>query len=402
MTTVGSKGSPLGVRAHGEHVGVGAALASAPMSFIGLIVHNLATRRVRTILTALAVAIAVMTIVTLSVVTASLQSSAVDVLATGNADFTVAQKDVSDVLTSVVTDRQVQSIAATPGIRSAVGVLISTGPLDADHPLFLQIGIAPQDLTPFGVHILAGRAYSATSPNEIMLGYQIAADLGKHVGDHLELANVNYTIVGIYSSGQTFADSASMVPLIALQAANNTPASVTLVAVIVDRGASISRVADEVGAKFPNLATVRTAAQYGQVDRNVVFLNAAQVGARIIAIVIGVIIVSNTMLLSFIERAREFGILRAIGWSRRRLISLVLGEAIGISLLGAAIGVVLSFALTLALERYTALRGILQPQFTAGQFWTAFGSALAIGIFAALYPSFRAAVLKPGSSLRRE
>ncbi len=380
-----------------SHVG-----PSRPLSFIGLMVHNLANRRLRTLLTSLAVAIAVMTIVTLSVVTASLQASAVDILSTGNADFTVAQKDVSDILTSVVTDRQQQTIAATPGVKSAVGVLISTGPLDADHPLFLQIGINPQDLAPFGVHVVAGRAYTPTAPHEIMLGYQIATDLGKHVGDAITVGNLPYTIVGIYSSGQLFADSASMVPLIALQAANRTPATVTLIAVQVDRGASINHVRHLVNGEFPNLATVRTAAEYGQVDRNVVFLNAAQVGARIIAVVIGVIIVSNTMLLSFIERIREFGVLRAIGWSRRRLLSLVLGEAIGISLLGAAIGVALSFALTWGLQRYTALRGILQPQFTASQFWTAFGSALAIGIFAALYPSARAAMLKPGSSLRRE
>ena len=62
------------------------------LSFFRLIVHNLATRRVRTILTAAAVAISVMAIVTLSVVTTSLQRSAASVLQTGRADFAVAQR----------------------------------------------------------------------------------------------------------------------------------------------------------------------------------------------------------------------------------------------------------------------------------------------------------------------
>src|SRR5664279_6287759 len=69
------------------------------MSFIGLILHNLNTRRIRTLLTAFAVAVSVMAVVTLGVVTASLKSSAAEVLSAGTSDFTVAQRGSSDVLT---------------------------------------------------------------------------------------------------------------------------------------------------------------------------------------------------------------------------------------------------------------------------------------------------------------
>jgi len=44
----------------------------------------------------------------------------------------------------------------------------------------------------------------------------------------------------------------------------------------------------------------------------------------------------------------------------------------------------------------------LQAQFTAGEFWTALYAAIFIGVLAALYPSARAAMLRPGASLRRE
>lgn len=110
----------------------------------------------------------------------------------------------------------------------------------------------------------------------------------------------------------------------------------------------------------------------------------------------------NTMLLSFIERIREFGLLRAVGWSRRRLLSLVIGEALGISVLGAAVGVAFAFALTYALARFSTLRGLLQPEFSASIFWMALYSAIGIGLIAALYPSARAALLRPGIALRKE
>ena len=381
---------------------IGANGKSAGLSFVGLIVHNLGTRRVRTALTALAVAIAVMAVVTLSVLTDSLKSSAAEVLSAGNADFTVAQKSVSDLLNSVVTDTQVAKIASTPGVASAVGVLVATIKLDPAHPLFLEIGITPESLSPFGVHVVAGRAYDATAPDEVMLGWQAADEFGKKVGSSIVMDGNRLRVVGIYSTGQVFADSASMMPLAILQARERKPATVTLTVVRVTKGASIEGVRRAIEQANPNLATVRSATEYGRVDRNLQFLGAAQTGARIIALVIGVIIVMNTMLLSFVERIREFGVLRAIGWSRSRLLGLVLGEAVGISFLGAGLGVVFAFVLTWGLQRFSPLRGILQAQFTAGEFWTALYAAIFIGVLAALYPSARAAMLRPGASLRRE
>ena len=235
-----------------------------------------------------------------------------------------------------------------------------------------------------------------------MLGWQAAEDLGKRVGDTLVLDSKRYRVVGIYSTKQVFADSASMFPLATLQAMERKPATVTLTAVQVAPGTKIDSVRRAIEQRNPNLATVRLASEFGRVDRNLQFLDAAQTGARIISLVIGVIIVMNTMLLSFVERIREFGVLRAIGWSKARLLRLVLGEAVGISLLGAGIGVGFSFALTWALEQFSPLRGILQAQFSAGVFWTALYSAISIGVLAALYPAARAALLRPGLALRRE
>ena len=193
-----------------------------------------------------------------------------------------------------------------------------------------------------------------------------------------------------------------MLPLISMQASERKLGTVTLIAVKVRSGASIDRVRKAIETGNPNLATVRLASEFGRVDRNFAFLKAAQTGATIIALVIGIIIVMNTMLLSFIERIREFGLLRAVGWSRRRLLSLVIGEALGISVLGAAVGVAFAFALTYALARFSTLRGLLQPEFSASIFWMALYSAIGIGLIAALYPSVRAALLRPGIALRKE
>lgn len=372
------------------------------VTFAGLVLHNLGTRRVRTALTAVAVAIAVMAVVTLGVVTKSLQTSAANVLQLGNADFIVAQKSVADVLTSTVTADQVHRIAAAPGVRSAVGVLVSPIDLNATNRMFLQIGVNPADLATFGVHVVAGRPFGAHATHEVMLGWQAAQNLHRSVGGVLRVGTVDYTVVGIYSLNQVFGNTASMFPLSTLQANTRKPGAVTLVAVKDRSGSKVTTVMAGVERANPNLAAVRLASQFGRVDRNLQFLDAAQSGAQIIALVIGVIVVMNTMLLSFVERIREFGLLRAIGWSRARLLSLVMSEALLISVAGAAVGVALSFALTAALQHASSLRGVLSIQYSSSVFWTALYTAVAIGLVAALYPSLRAALLRPGVALRRE
>ena len=272
------------------------------------------------------------------------------------------------MLNSTIDDKQLQRIKAYPGVASAVGVLIQTTKLDRDHPLFLQIGIPPRDLTPFGVSVVSGKPFTATATDQIMLGWRIADDLHKHVGDSFVLDSKRYTVVGIFRTGQVFGDEAAMLPLITLQALAREPDTTTLVFVRVKPGTPIQPLRARIAHDNPSLATIRFATEFGQVDRNLDFLTAAAKGATVLAWFVGVIIVANTMLLSFVQRTREFGLLRAIGWARWRVIVLVIGEALVISIAGAALGIGLSFAAVAVLQQLSALAGLLHPTYTAQVF----------------------------------
>ncbi len=132
------------------------------------------------------------------------------------------------------------------------------------------------------------------------------------------------------------------------------------------------------------------------------YLQAAVNGSTVLAILIGAVIVGNTMLLSLFERTREFGLLRAIGWTRRRTVSLLLGESVLLAVLGAAIGVAFSFVVRAILARLPALKGVLHPNFTEGAFWRALFTALVMTLVGALYPTIRAALLSPLKALSYE
>jgi putative ABC transport system permease protein len=372
------------------------------MPFLSLIARNVLTRKVRAGLTGLAVAIAIMTVVALGVLTHSLRRTAISVLQTGKADFTVAQKGVSDVLYSSLDENQVQQLKSYPEVDSAVGVLVAAIKLDSDHPFFLELGIQPDELAPFGVQVVAGRPYTATAPDEVMLGYRASKDLHKNVGDSITIDNNTFKVVGVFSTGQVFGDSASMLPLTTLQANERKPGAITLAFVKVKSGANIEALRQRIEKDNPEMATVRTVSDFGRVDRNLSLISAANVGITILALVIGAIGVMNTMVMSVFERTREFGVLRAVGWTRARVISLVVGEAIVISLIGAAVGVVFGFLAIKGIQRVPELVGVFQPDYPAAIFGRALGLAIGMAFIGALYPAIRAALLEPMDALRHE
>ncbi len=372
------------------------------LSFPGLIAHNVGVRKLRLVLASLAVAVGVMTVVTFSIVNHSVRASALAIMQTGRADFTIAQKGVSDLLDSNVDDPTLRRISSDPQIGAATGILIGTTKLDAKNPLFLEIGIKPDELANFGVTVVSGQAFAPDVADQLMLGWRAASNLGKHVGDSIKIDQTTYHVVGIYSTGQALGDTGAMLPLIPFQAAQRQPNELTLVFVQVRPGTDIPGLRSRIEADYPQLVTVRTATDFGRADRSMSLINAIDRGSGILAILVGAIIVMTTMTMTFIERTREFGVLAAIGWSRLRIMGMVIAEALCIGLLGAAGGVVLSFAATQIIGQLPSLVGILHPDYTASAFWRALYTAGAMSLLGGAYPAARAARLSPLEALRHE
>lgn len=372
------------------------------MSFLQLCLLNVATRKTRAALTGVAIAISIAMVMTMGVLTHSLRETAINILRTGEADFSIAQRGLSDVLYSAVDEEDVAAIDRYDGVASTIGVLVAPWKLDSDHPFFLRIGLQPEQLEPFGVEILLGRPFTAAAENEIMLGYRAARELKKSIGDTIELESVTYTIVGVYSTGQVFGDSASMLPLAHLQGVQRKPGVVTLVLVRVEPGTDIDPLRDRIEKDRPELATVRTQSDFGRVDRNLKLISAANTGVSALALVIGAVSVMNTMMLTVFERTREFGVLRAIGWARLRVLTAVLSEAMIVTFASAAVGIGLGFLAVRLLEDAPDLVGLFDPIYPGAVFARALAIAFGTAFIGAIYPAARAALLVPLQAIRHE
>ena len=119
-------------------------------------------------------------------------------------------------------------------------------------------------------------------------------------------------------------------------------------------------------------------------------------GLGAVALLVGGVGIANVMVISVLERRSEIGLRRALGATRRHVTIQFLGESLVLSGLGGVLGVALGAGVTVG---YGMIRGwpvVIPSVAVAG----GLGAALLIGAFAGLYPAFRASRLSPTDALR--
>lgn len=121
-------------------------------------------------------------------------------------------------------------------------------------------------------------------------------------------------------------------------------------------------------------------------------------------LLIMILIVANTVAMSVRERTHEYGVLRAIGFSPKHIVTFILGEAMLVALAGGLLGVLLTFLLinNLAGPAIEQQGGYFAFFHTPG--WVmglALAIAMIVGVLAGLVPAIRASRLKVTDALRR-
>jgi putative ABC transport system permease protein len=123
-------------------------------------------------------------------------------------------------------------------------------------------------------------------------------------------------------------------------------------------------------------------------------------GTSLLAVLVGVLGVMNTMLMTVFERTQEICILLAIGWKRGRIVRMILCESALLGVLGGLVGALIGVVVVKALQTTPALRGLLEPDLSAGLLILALAIALLVGGVSGVYPAWRSSRLAPGPILR--
>lgn len=371
------------------------------MSFLSLIVKNLLRQPVRAGLTLLGISVGITTVVALGVVTGGMKKTAGEIITSGGADFLVAQKGAADMAFSTISEKENESIAATPGVERAIPVLLHIVSVGS-NPYFMLSGWRAEDLAGTPLPLVEGALPAAGAGDELLLGAGAASDLGASVGATVTIAESQFRVVGIYRTGALWEDNGARAPLATVQAITAKPGTVSVIYVALAEGARTKEVASFIEERFPNLVTITSVGELSKVDQGVEMMDAANLAISILAVGIGAIGVMNTMVMSVFERTREIGILRAVGWSGARVLRMIIIESLALCLVAAGFGAALGVAASRAVLFVPAIRSLLEPVYTVDIFIRALVVATAVALVGAAYPAYRAVRLTPMEALRYE
>ena len=389
------------------------------MYFVSFILKNLTRRPVRTALTVLGLSVSVGSMIALLGISHNVEATVAEGFERRGVDIVVIEGGKPDQLSSDLDEKLVDRVLQIEGVDSH-GVDVALVDLieiqqakDANSENAMCIGWPASNFGFDDLEIRSGRRLREGDRHKVMIGITVADNVKKKVGDTIYLKTEPFEVVGIFKSFSVFENGAVVLLLPDMQDLNPlrkgrvTGFSIRVKKSLTSPDADIETVRQRILAlKDDKGKSVRLSAQttkdYVKSASHVQIVRAMSWMVSVIAMVIGIISMLDTMIMSVLERTQEIGILRAVGWPRTRVVKMVLLEAVMLSLSAATIGSLGAIALTYILTLFPKVNGFIESGIAPSVIAQGFGLTVLIGLLGAAYPAIRAARLLPTEAIRHD
>lgn len=363
-----------------------------------LVIASLRRRLARTLLTATGIGVGVAAVVALISLGDGLKHTAAGFIHLGKADLGLFQSGVSDPTASVLPTSMVKRLEAQPGVARATPIQLLVEAIPHE-PSAIAFGLDPNGFD--AQRLVVVRGTRASTPTEAMVGDQLANQAHIQPGATLLIKKRPFKVTGVFHSGTTFQDSGAVISLSSAQQIEGHAAAATTIAVSLDRGAKAGPTAKRLERTFPGTVAISDPGEAARADANSLLVGKAVLVIVVLALAIGGIAVTNTMVMAVLERERELALLSAVGWGSSRVAGLILAEGVGVSLLGAGIGLALGLASSSIVVHALSAQAFVSPSITAWGLGRGCLIGVAIGVLGGLYPAWRVTRLMPAESLAR-
>jgi len=279
----------------------------------------------------------------------------------------------------VVSTTRIDQIQRVPGVAIALPTiqLLARPGTTSVVPLGLPDTIVyadPREAKYSGLttHVAQGRQLQANRQGEVVLGADLAQELGAKVGDTLDLpvkprganpdfVNHPFKVVGVLRRTGTLPDATASIGLLDAQMLlqESLPASfrdrvdpsslASGITVYGKPGVNLDALADKISSTVPGVAATRPTDYVRGWDQSGKF-GAATITVEVLALLFGALVIGSAMQLAVVERAGEVGLKMALGARAWHVAAEYVVEATGIALLGGALGLALGFGLAQLLD----------------------------------------------------
>jgi putative ABC transport system permease protein len=348
----------------------------------------------RTASTASALMVGVAVVAMFTVVAASLKEYVKDTVDSSfNGDLVIVSDNFSGV---GLSPNLAHEIAQLPEVKVATGMGNAALRVDGRDKLATPVN-GPELSQVMDLDVQEGSIADIAGPT-VALSESYAEDAGWHVGSVVPVSfadgtSQDLTVAAVYKSddllGEILLSQETWAPHAVQQADGAVAIALADGVSLSDGEAAVQAVADRNFAPDVMTQEEYVADVAAQVDQMLAMIYVL----LLLAIIIALMGIANTLSLSIHERTRELGLLRAVGQSRRQLRTMVRGESVIVALFGTVGGVGLGAFLGWALVKSLTADGIQAFAIPLSQLVVVTGVGALAGLLAAMRPARRAAKL---------
>ncbi len=323
---------------------------------------------------------------------------------------------------------KIEQIARVPGVAAVQAqVMLPLNPTTSQFLTLTQELILGVDPTvPMSnrqfreLPVKSGRFLRASDRGVVVVGADFAAGRKLAVGRRLELAaGRTFEVVGVLDKTLTAPDRFAIVPLddardlwlrrdpLLVQVFAGGAGGMTRrdlntgAAVAWADGVDADDLARRIQAGVPGVNVTIPSELSRLLRQSTAFFSALLFGIGVLGLVIGGLSLSNTVTAAVFERIRDFGIKRALGATDLQLLREILGEALGVSISGGALGVGLALAIGTLVDARVLRDGQQLFLFSPRLLIFAIAFSVILGGLAATYATLRIVRLSPAEAIRR-
>lgn len=379
------------------------------MTFSSFIWKNLWVRRGRSFLTCAGVAAGVAAGVSMFAVARGFERDFTKTYAAQDTQMIVTGETKERPLPALADQRIGAELAKMDGVLGVAGALWEVQSLEGGATL----GVLGWETGSYLWNHLIPRSGEAPgrqgSEDAVWLGQIAAGYLRKKAGDRIAFETGQpgvreLRVAGVFESASLAENAASAMRLDLLQSVLGCEGMVNCFNLHLDPQMTPPQfdvLRGKIQARFPNLNVMRA----DEIAENSAVVRAAKamsIATTAIALLIGTLSVTNSVMMSVFERSHEIGLLMAVGWRTRRIAAMIALESLLLCLCGAAAGIVVAVTGMAALQKMEFLRGKFSADFRADIVLLAFLAAGAAGLLGAVYPAVLASRQQPNHTLREE
>lgn len=372
------------------------------MTFLSISFRNLWRRPVRSCLTAMGVAVAVATLIALVGTSQGIERAWSQSMSGRGIHMLGIRKNTVELLTSTIDQEVVESVKETSGIKAASGELADL--LKFENGFVGVTGWPTESFLWETLVIKKGRHFGKEDLNGALLGQRLAERLGLDIGSSIPLLDTPVVVTGIFKQASALNESAMIIPLPLMQKLMGKEGKVTVINLRLTNPDDIQKTAavrDQLNGSFPGLSFFETK-EVTESNQMIGLLKKINWSISIIALLMGLFFVLNTLLMSVNERIREIGILKALGWRKARIMTLIMFEGMLLAGIGSAAGLVMGLAGLYGLASLKYLQGFIDPSLSAGFLVRIVLAAAGLGLLGSFYPAWRTSRLRAVYALKQE